>query len=58
MKRLGASKGKTFSEARNLISQNYSPYLNLDSINTKVLWFNLNTLPNDPSKIDVRTLER
>jgi hypothetical protein len=47
-------KGKRISEASNLILQNYGSYLNPDSIEAKVLWFNLNTLPNDPGRIIVQ----
>jgi hypothetical protein len=47
-------KGKAISQARNLILQNYGPYLSPDSIGAKVLWFSLNTLPNDPTHIDVQ----
>ena len=46
-------KGKAVSQARNLILQNYSSYLNPDSIEAKVLWFSLDTLPSDPKRIAV-----
>lgn len=47
-------KGKAISQARNLIQQNYAPYLSPDSIKAKVLWFSLNTLPTNPAHIDVQ----
>jgi hypothetical protein len=48
-------KGKNVSQAKALIlSQTYSSYLRPDSIEARLLWFNIGTLPNDPARINVQ----
>jgi hypothetical protein len=46
-------KGRNINQARNLILRSYGSYLSPDSIEAKVLWFSLDKLPSDPTRIDV-----
>lgn len=49
-------KGQNVEQARNLITQRYSEYVNVQSVlvRSKVLWFNIDKLPSDPSRIVVQ----
>lgn len=48
-------RGKKISQARNLIFENYGAYLNPDSVEARVLWFELDKLPSDPARIEVES---
>jgi hypothetical protein len=47
-------KGQDIAKARQLIEQTYGGYLNAQSIQAKVLWFNVGKLPSDPAHIVVQ----
>jgi hypothetical protein len=46
-------KGKDVKQARGLITERYGTYLNPQSVQARVLWFNIDKLPSDPARIDV-----
>ncbi|MFL5734302.1 MAG: baseplate J/gp47 family protein, partial [Chloroflexia bacterium] len=46
--------GKDLNQARALINQTYGAYISPDSIDAHVLWFTLDKLPNNPSRINVQ----
>jgi hypothetical protein len=47
-------KGQEIAKAQQLIQQTYGGYLNAQSIQAKVLWFNVGKLPSDPAHIVVQ----
>jgi hypothetical protein len=48
-------KGKSVTQARTLfLGQNYSSYMRPDSIEARLLWFTINTMPSDPERITVQ----
>ncbi len=47
-------KGKEITQARTLLTQAYGSYVNPSTIQAKVLWFNIDKLPNDPARIEVQ----
>lgn len=47
-------KGQETDKARQLIEQTYGGYLNPQSIQAKLLWFNIGKLPTDPAHIVVQ----
>jgi hypothetical protein len=48
-------KGKEVKQARNLISNRYGDYVNISSIEAKVLWFTIDKLPTDLVRISVES---
>jgi len=47
-------KGQEIAKAQQLIEQTYGGYLDAQSIQAKVLWFNIGKLPSDPAHIVVQ----
>lgn len=43
--------GKEIARARSLISERYGEYVNASSIRANVLWFSIDKLPDDPTRI-------